>query len=78
MSIHTLSRLIAEDLGPSDVEDFIAEAITGAFGERCPDFEPSCYCCQAWAQYDALKQLGDMIAAGTHVMVPTNREAVAE
>jgi hypothetical protein len=22
------------------------------WGERCPDFEPSCSCCQAWAFYD--------------------------
>lgn len=35
--------------------DFIAEAITEQYGERCPDFDPACYCCQAWAQYDALK-----------------------
>lgn len=32
--------------------DLIAEAIDGTFGERCEDFEPDCYCCQAWAQYD--------------------------
>lgn len=36
-------------------EDLIAEAITEAFGERCPDFDPDCHCCKVWAQYDALK-----------------------
>ena len=35
--------------------DYIAEAITGQWGERCPDYEPQCACCAAWAQYDALK-----------------------
>lgn len=48
----------AIDLVKGDI-DLIAEAITEAFGERCPDFEPSCYCCQAWAEYDALKKPKD-------------------
>jgi len=38
-------------------EDLIAEAITEAFGERCEDFEPECYCCKAWAEYDRLAAL---------------------
>lgn len=33
----------------------IAEAITEAFGERCPDFEPDCWCCKAWAAFDAIR-----------------------
>lgn len=24
------------------------------FGERCPDYEPTCMCCQAWHVFDAL------------------------
>lgn len=39
----------------ADAGDLIAECITEQYGERCPDFEPGCYCCQAWAQYDALR-----------------------
>lgn len=42
---------------PVDAEprtNYIAEAITEAFGERCPDYEPGCHCCEAWKQYDAL------------------------
>ena len=35
--------------------DQVAEAITEHWGERCPDFEPTCWCCKAWAQYDALR-----------------------
>lgn len=35
-------------------EDLIAEAITSAFGERCPDYEPECHCCKVWKQYDHL------------------------
>lgn len=41
----------------ADVEktDYIAEAITEAFGERCPDFAEGCACCEAWQQYDRLR-----------------------
>lgn len=42
------------DDGPDDL-NLIAEAITEAFGERCPDYEPGCFCCDAWKQYDDLK-----------------------
>lgn len=35
--------------------DFIAEAITAHWGERCPEKEPGCPCCDAWSQYDVLK-----------------------
>lgn len=38
-------------------EDLIAEAITEAFGERCPDYGEHCPCCQAWKQYDESKGL---------------------
>ena len=38
-----------------DPYDYITEAITAHWGERCPDYEPQCACCAAWAQYDALK-----------------------
>ena len=24
------------------------------FGPRCPDFEPACYCCEAWDGHDQL------------------------
>lgn len=34
--------------------DLIAEAITEAFGERCPEFSAGCWACEAWAQYDTL------------------------
>jgi len=32
----------------------IVEAITEQWGERCPDFDADCACCQVWAEYDAL------------------------
>ena len=41
-----------------DPYDYIAEAITAHWGERCPDYEATCACCAAWAQYDALKAYG--------------------
>lgn len=37
-------------------ENLIAEALTGQFGERCPDFEPECHTCKAWRQYDDLRK----------------------
>lgn len=37
--------------------DYIAEAITEAFGERCLDFAEGCACCEAWKQYDELSRL---------------------
>lgn len=37
--------------------DYIAKAITEAFGERCPDFDPDCHCCRAWDAYDTLNDM---------------------
>lgn len=37
-------------------KDYIAEAITEYYGERCADSEPGCPCCDAWAQYDAIRE----------------------
>ena len=34
--------------------NFIAEAITNLWGGRCPDYDPGCPACGAWAQYDRL------------------------
>lgn len=33
----------------------IEEAIIHCWGKRCPDFDPECPTCEAWAQFDALK-----------------------
>jgi hypothetical protein len=33
----------------------LEEAITEWFGPRCPDQEPGCPCCDAWAEYDVIK-----------------------
>lgn len=32
-----------------------AEEITRDWGERCPDFDQDCGCCQMWATYDMVK-----------------------
>ena len=34
-----------------------AEEITADWGERCPDFEPGCFCCQMWAMHDEISRL---------------------
>jgi hypothetical protein len=31
----------------------ILEAVEAHWGERCPDFDPECACCRAWAEVDA-------------------------
>lgn len=36
--------------------DYVREAVVEHWGERCSDFEPECFCCKAWAQYDQLVQ----------------------
>lgn len=38
-----------------DDASLIEQAITEWFGERCPETEPGCPCCDAWAQYDSMK-----------------------
>ena len=35
----------------------LEEAIREYFGERCPDFEPGCPCCRAWAEFDSVERL---------------------
>lgn len=41
----------AEKHGP------VYAAITHVWGERCPDFEPNCPCCRAWAEFDKTERL---------------------
>lgn len=45
--------LAVSALEAAEKTDYFAEAITVAFGERCPDFAWGCHCCEAWLQYDA-------------------------
>lgn len=33
----------------------IIEAITEHWGERCQDYESTCFCCQAWQEFDDLQ-----------------------
>lgn len=35
----------------------IKKAIKGYYGKRCPDFDPDCVVCQAWAEYDKLRKM---------------------
>lgn len=64
--------------------DYIAEAITEAFGERCPDFAEGCACCEAWQQYDMLREVERSIreayeaaryVPGDHPVVPVKIDA---
>jgi hypothetical protein len=44
-----------------------AEEITRDWGERCPDFEPGCFCCQMWAMHDEIGRLRGVSAGGEKV-----------
>lgn len=46
-----------------------AEEITRDWGERCPDFEPGCFCCQMWAMHDEIGRLRGVSAGGEKVKV---------
>ena len=35
----------------------IKKAIKEYYGKRCPDFEPECVVCQAWAEFDEAKRV---------------------
>lgn len=37
-------------------KDYIAEALTSYWGERCKEYAAGCPCCDAWAQYDAIRE----------------------
>lgn len=34
-------------------------AIAEVWGERCPDFEPECPCCKAWAAWDEMQEAAE-------------------
>lgn len=34
---------------------YIAEAIVAHWGEKCPDYDPGCFACLAWKEYEDLK-----------------------
>jgi len=36
-------------------------AVTEAFGERCPDYEPECPCCMAWKALDNSERQSKLI-----------------
>ena len=48
--------------------DRIREALVDYWGEQCPDYNPDCACCQAWAELEALtpRITGAMIDHGAH------------
>lgn len=48
----------------------IEEPITEWFGERCPDTQQGCACCDAWAEYDVIKGLVDAAASMRNTFIP--------
>lgn len=52
-----------EEISMSEYENLVEDAITSAFGERCPEYAEGCFACEAWKQYDALRAKEERIAA---------------
>ena len=44
-------------------ENLVEEAVTEYFGERCPEYEPGCACCEGWKQYDVMRKQYDVMRA---------------
>jgi hypothetical protein len=42
------------------------EAITEHWGERCSEYDPGCFCCRAWDQFDAVAELQKRLAEEKH------------
>lgn len=53
----------------------ITEAITEHWGSRCPDTEPGCPICDAWAAYDALATSAKPIRDDIIELAAKDREA---
>lgn len=61
-----------------------AEEVTRFWGERCPDYEPECPCCQAWALFDGraeafeqAAQIADRYAVDAEKQAATAADGVA-
>jgi hypothetical protein len=50
-----------EEISMTEYENLVEDAITSAFGERCPEYAEGCFCCEAWKQYDELRAVVDTI-----------------
>ena len=46
----------------SGLREKVIEAVEAHWGERCPDFDADCACCQAWAELDAFQAQAARIA----------------
>jgi hypothetical protein len=57
------------------------EKISADWGERCPDFDPGCFCCQMWAMYDEvgrLKRENEHFTCSGIVEVAVRNQSVSE
>jgi len=41
--------------------NYIEQAMTDHWGERCPDHEDGCVVCSAWAQYDRIVKYEEIL-----------------
>ena len=48
--------------GLREAAEKVTEAVEAHWGERCPDFDADCACCQAWAELDAFQAQAARIA----------------
>ena len=67
----------AMDRGMSHVE----AAVWNVWGDRCPDFEPECPCCRAWAEFDQnakLRAENEFFKQVNHIVHEANYAQLAE
>lgn len=55
-------------------EDWLEKRVELWYGERCPDFEPSCPCCHAWFLYDKIVK-GDYLRGNFKQSYDKNADA---
>ncbi|MDE2106920.1 MAG: hypothetical protein KGL39_57430 [Patescibacteria group bacterium] len=53
--------------------DLIREAVTEQWGERCPEFNPECWCCKAWAEVDRIEALAAKLEKATEALKEIGR-----
>ena len=58
--------------GLREAAEKVTEAVEAHWGERCPDFDADCACCQAWAELDAFQAQAARIAELERVIAWAN------
>jgi len=55
--------------------NYIEQALTEHWGERCPDHEDECVVCAAWAQYDKVSKYEELLT-NLMIAIAKDRDAI--